>query len=464
MLFTSFHFITFFAVVFSLNQALARAPTLQKWMLLVASYYFYGQWAWSYLALILISTCMDWAIGNGLIRFKRRRFLLLSSLTVNLGILAFFKYGNWLIANINAGSAWAGFDPALSPLDVLLPVGISFYTFQSMSYVIDVYRGDEPPRRSWLDYALFIAFFPQLVAGPIVRAREFFEQMDAYRRVDLRLVQQGVALVMFGFVKKMVGADGLATMVDPVFTNPAGFGFWDTLLAVYAFAFQIYFDFSGYTDIAIGIALMLGYRFPKNFDYPYVATSIQEFWRRWHMTLSRWLRDYLYIALGGNRRGRYRTWANLMLTMLLGGLWHGASWNFLIWGGLHGAYLAAERAILFRIPGWKDSRWWLPVRWLLTFHLVCLAWIFFRASDLGDSLQLIGNLTARDSFDQTKHLLPTLILIGFAVAHFAGSRLDWKNWLGRCGSVPFVLVVTAMLLVIALLTPGTSTPFIYFQF
>ncbi|MFZ1391154.1 MAG: MBOAT family O-acyltransferase, partial [Dokdonella sp.] len=340
MLFNSFHFVVFFVVVLALNQSLRPWPVAQKLTLLAASYYFYGQWNWLYLLLILFSTVTDYAIGLGLVKARRPRTLLIISLAVNLGVLFFFKYANWVIANWNAVDTLLGSDLSVAPLDLLLPVGISFYTFQSMSYTIDVYRGDSPPRRNFLDYSLFIAFFPQLVAGPIVRDGEFFTELDRERRVDYTTVRHALVLIMLGYVKKIVVADNLALVVDPIFDATTVQGFWDTLLAIYAFAFQIYCDFSGYTDIAIGCALLLGFRFPKNFNYPYVAESIQEFWRRWHMTLSRWLRDYLYISLGGNRKGSGRTQVNLMLTMLLGGIWHGASWNFVIWGGLHGAYLA----------------------------------------------------------------------------------------------------------------------------
>ncbi len=307
MLFNSFHFVVFFVIVIALNQSLRRWPGAQKLMLLAASYYFYGQWNWLYLLLILFSTITDYAIGLGLVKVRRPRQLLIISLIVNLGVLFFFKYVNWAIGNWNDVDSMLGTGLTLSPLDLLLPVGISFYTFQSMSYTIDVYRGDSPPRRNFLDYSLFIAFFPQLVAGPIVRDGEFFHELDRDREIDFATVRQALVLIALGYVKKVAIADNLAAIVEPVFDATVAQGFWDTLLAIYAFSMQIYCDFSGYTDIAIGCALLLGFRFPKNFNYPYVAESIQDFWRRWHMTLSRWLRDYLYISLGGNRKGPSRT-------------------------------------------------------------------------------------------------------------------------------------------------------------
>ncbi|MEZ5460600.1 MBOAT family protein [Dokdonella sp.] len=467
MLFNSFHYVAFFIVVLALNQALLRWPTAQKLMLLAASYYFYGQWSWLYLLLILFSTATDYAIGLGIVRVRRPRQLLVISLVANLGVLFFFKYANWAISNWNAVDSLAGIGMPITPLDLLLPIGISFYTFQSLSYTIDVYRGDSPPRRNPLDYSLFIAFFPQLVAGPIVRDGEFFHELDRDRSVDFGMVRQALILISLGYVKKMVVADNLALVVDPVFDAPLGQGFWDTLLAIYAFAFQIYCDFSGYTDIAIGCALLLGFRFPKNFNYPYVAESIQDFWRRWHMTLSRWLRDYLYISLGGNRKGPGRTMVNLMLTMLLGGLWHGASWNFVIWGGLHGAYLAVERTIHKHWPGWnREGRFFRLLRVAICFHLVCLAWIFFRAPDLAGAAQIFSNLGGFSllDFDKDSHLGLCVLLGLLAYAQFLGNDRRIKQRMSASEGPLFVGTVTCALLALIWFTPAVSTPFIYFQF
>ena len=291
-------------------------------MLLLASAYFYGQWNWFYLILIYTTVLTDFTVGRHIYARMHPRAALFVSLTVNLGILCFFKYGNFFGSNLVAGASWLGFETHWSPFEFLLPVGISFYTFQSMSYTIDLYRKQLQPRQKLLDYALFVTFFPQLVAGPIVRASEFFKELDNRLHVSRRSMQTGLSLVVIGLVKKVVLADNLAPIVEQAFSDPSAATGWQLLIAVYAFAFQIYFDFSGYTDIAIGVARTLGFRFPKNFNHPYTALSVREFWRCWHMTLSRWLRDYLYISLGGNRKGKYRTMANLMITMLLGGLWH----------------------------------------------------------------------------------------------------------------------------------------------
>jgi len=472
--FNSWHFVAFFVVVYTVYRLLAFRPFWQKVALLAASYYFYGQWSYTYLGLIGFSTVLDYSVaramgapnGAALRAWLTRRKLLLLSLLCNLGILATFKYGNFLIENFNAVSGSLSSALMISPLDALLPVGISFYTFQSLSYTLDVYRGDSKPRQSLLDYALYLSFFPQLVAGPIVRDNEFFSQLDGDRQVDRAMHQAGWVLIAFGYVKKVVFADNFAPIVDAVFKAPAGKGFSETLLALYAFALQIYCDFSGYTDIAIGVALLFGFRFPKNFNYPYAALDLQAFWRRWHMTLSRWLRDYLYISLGGNRLGVGRTYINLMLTMLLGGLWHGASWNFVIWGGLHGGYLALERAFLSRFWLWRSDATAARIgRWLLTFHFVCFTWIFFRSATFSDAITVI-NILLRPAFDFDYQLhLPTLMALVLCFSmHFIGARIDTKAWLARQARPIFYSVLVAACLLLIWFTPSTASPFIYFQF
>jgi alginate O-acetyltransferase complex protein AlgI len=468
MLFTSIQFIVFFAVVLVLNQPLRRWPLAQKLMLLLASYYFYAQWNWHYLFLVWFSTLVDYTIGLRLPRSPNPKRLIILSVIVNLGFLAIFKYANWLIDSFNGSAAMLGASVHITPLDVILPVGISFYTFQSLSYTIDVYRGVLPPRKNLLEYALAVAFFPQLEAGPIVRAREFLAEFDGPKLVRMADVQRALVLIAFGFAKKMVFADSLAPVADAVFDHPAGASFWDTLIAIYAFAFQIYCDFSGYTDIAIGCALLLGIRFPQNFNYPYIAQSIQEFWRRWHMTLSRWLRDYLYISLGGNRLGEVRTLINLMITMLLGGLWHGASWNFVIWGGLHGTYLVVERIGLSRWKLWQSpAPAAAALRWFVTFHLVCLAWIFFRAKTLGAAGTMLGNLVqapALRDFSMSHQFGPLLLIAVMMAMHFLNGYADTKERLGADRGVRFAAAMSLVLLLLILFTPNHSAPFIYFQF
>lgn len=467
MLFNSFHFIVFFIVVLALNQPLKRWPVAQKLMLLAASYYFYGQWEWHYLFLVWFSTIVDYLIGLALPRVRHPHRLVVLSVIVNLGFLAIFKYANWLIATANGGAAALGSAFHITPIDLLLPVGISFYTFQSLSYTIDVYRGVLPPRKNLLDYALAVAFFPQIEAGPIVRAREFLAELDGDQRIDFGDVKRALVLIAFGYVKKLVFADNLALIVDPVFDHPAAHGFWDSLLATYAFAFQIYCDFSGYTDIAIGCALLLGIRFPQNFDYPYAAQSIQDFWRRWHITLSRWLRDYLYIPLGGNRKGDGRTYANLTITMLLGGLWHGASWNFVIWGGLHGAYLAFERAVLQRVPLWNAQHAVsAALRTLVTFHLACLAWVFFRAHDFAQSHAMLANLAhpSLHGFDEGAHAGIAILVGALFLAQQLGARLRYKDRIAAGPAGVFAAAIAAAIAMVILFAPTATAPFIYFQF
>lgn len=467
MLFNSWHFVIFFLFVLSIASFLPRDGWTWKAFLVGSSCYFYGQWSWLYLGLIFVTASIDFFIARRLLHVLNPGRLLALSVTCNLGVLAFFKYTNFLIGTLNAVGATTGQGFSLAPIDIVLPVGISFYTFQNMSYTIDVYRKDLTPRRSVLDYAVFTTFFPQLLAGPIVRATEFFGQLDQPKRIDWRKIQSALILIAAGYVKKIVLADNLAISVDEVFLAPADASGWQTLLAVYAFAFQIYFDFSGYTDIAIGLALLLGFEFPKNFNYPYLATSFQEFWRRWHMTLSRWLRDYLYIALGGNRRGLARTMASLMVTMLLGGLWHGASWNFVIWGALHGGYLVVERLILCRIRWWQsDQKIIVCLRWFVVFHMVCFAWIFFRAPDFATSMLVIKKIALifASPFEVVKSAALAWLLAGLLVHHFLMDRFDVKQRLSHAGVWPFSIFAAMMIILLIWFAPAKTVPFIYFQF
>jgi alginate O-acetyltransferase complex protein AlgI len=346
VLFNSIAFLCFLPLVL-----LGVSALPQRWrnpFLLVASYVFYGAWDWRFLFLLFGTTCVDfWCAGkifaSGAPR-TRRRFLLLS-LGTNLTVLGFFKYYNFFVGSAVQVLAACGIQASPWTLSVILPVGVSFYTFQSMAYVIDVYRGDMQPAARFRDYALAVAFFPQLVAGPIERISHLLPQLLARVRPAPERIQIGLTLMMLGFTKKVLIADLLAPEVDRIFSNPAQMSSGLLLKGAYCFALQIYGDFSGYSDIARGVAELLGVRLMKNFEQPYLSQSITEFWRRWHISLSSWLRDYLYISLGGNRRGARITYRNLMLTMLIGGLWHGANWTFVVWGGLHGTYLALERMV-----------------------------------------------------------------------------------------------------------------------
>ncbi len=369
MLFNTAPFFLFLAAVLLLFYALPWWNA-RKWLLLGASYYFYASWNAKFLFLLGTLTLVDYGCALWIERSSRPKVALILSLAANLGFLAFFKYTNFL------AGIWAGLAGGpVTVFDIVLPLGISFHTFQSISYVIDVYRREQPAIRSLPDYALYIAFFPQLVAGPIVRARNFFRDLLNWQPPTGEELLLGAWLLMLGLTKKMAFADRFALIADSYFATPLP-GQWTAISATLAFGLQIFFDFSGYTDMAIGMAKLLGFHFPENFRRPYLASSITEFWRRWHISLSTWLRDYLYIPLGGSRDGAWRTYRNLLITMLLGGLWHGASWNFVIWGGYHGLLLAFERA-----TGLNKTYGWLMIpRVILTFVLVQIGWVFFRAS------------------------------------------------------------------------------------
>ncbi|MDP8971273.1 MAG: hypothetical protein M3N52_12425, partial [Actinomycetota bacterium] len=346
MLFPTIQYAVFFAVVLTVSWLLMPRPVRWKLFVLAASYVFYGAWDWRFTGLLAGSTVLNQAGAEMIARARSargRRAALAAVVGANLAILGWFKYYGFLVSSALNALRPLGIQPPLPLLEILLPVGISFFTFQALSYVIDVYRGELPPAKP-LDFAVYLSFFPQLVAGPIVRAAEFLPQLRDRR--DPRRVDgaRGFWLITGGLFKKVVVANVLATqLVDAVFARPSQHSSLEILVAIYGYAVQIYADFSGYTDIAIGCALLLGFRFPDNFASPYAAVSLQDFWRRWHMTLSRWLRDYLYIPLGGSRGSRLETYRNVLLTMLLGGLWHGAAWTFVVWGGLHGLGLAAEQ-------------------------------------------------------------------------------------------------------------------------
>lgn len=400
MNFTEIIFLLFFGVIFTSFSLARRRPLVQVWILLIGSYAFYAWWRLDYLVLILFSSLVDYLIGAALPSCKSktvRRSLLSLSLAANLGLLGFFKYYDWLAGKLNLVLPYLD-APRIPLLDLLLPVGISFYTFQSMSYTIDIYRGDLKPCRSLPRFLLFVAAFPQLVAGPIVRAKQFIPQL--YANLAAKSDASGLWLILYGLLKKMLLADPLGMiLVDPVFTDFGRYSALDLTLAAYGFGFQIFLDFSAYSDIAIGLGRLFGLELPINFRSPYLATNPQELWRRWHITLSTWLRDYLYIPLGGGRGGRAVVLRNLMITMLLGGLWHGAGGTFIVWGGLHGLYLclfhwlkpALDQGRLPWLTAWP--RW---IKILFFFQFVSLAWIFFRSPSLGSSLAYLVHLARAD--------------------------------------------------------------------
>jgi alginate O-acetyltransferase complex protein AlgI len=460
MLFTTLNFVVFLVVVLGFFYIFPRS--WRRYLLLAASLFFYMAWNAKFVVLILSLITIDFFAALWIVhkQGRRRRTALLLSLCANIGLLGYFKYTNFLrdtfLHILHPGAA-------VQPLDIILPLGISFHTFQSISYVIDVYRGEQPAIRSYVDYALFVAFFPQLVAGPIVRAREFFANYFNWVRPTGEEWQRGFALILTGYVKKLIFADRFALVADRYYSNPAATpGLLPAWSGTIAFALQIFFDFSGYTDIAIGVALLFGFHFPENFRRPYLSASITEFWRRWHMTLSRWLRDYIYISLGGNRRGKLRTWANLMATMLLGGLWHGANWNFVIWGGYHGAVLAIERVVWGREE--KRGLVRIPLT-VLTFGIVCVGWVFFRAKTLSGALYVLGQMFS----GQTGTLLLSPLQIELAIATLVVALAEeYGSALTRLGYSPLWVRTAATviaLLSIELFTASDRTiPFVYFQF
>lgn len=468
MVFTQIEFFIFLAVVF-LFVATVKGNETRKIFLLAASWYFYAYWDWRFLGLLLVSITVDYYIGLALERTacaKTRRALLLFSLIFNFGVLGFFKYFNFFVTSLAGMLQPLGLN--VSTLSIILPVGISFYTFQSLSYTIDVYSGKLRSCRSFTDYALFVSFFPQLVAGPIVRASDFLPQLETYRALSKVRMIEGGRLLVLGLFKKVFIADHLARYVDVVFSGAGLFDMATTWLAVLAYSIQIFCDFSGYSDMAIGIAKMLGYDFTVNFRMPYLADSISDFWRRWHISLSTWLRDYLYIPLGGSRKGRGRTYFNLMVTMLLGGLWHGAAWTFVFWGGLHGAALViskhysllsgerglrAERSLAARFAGWAG-----------TMFIVAIGWVFFRSQTFTDAALILRHMF----LDSTGIAWYSPFAIGVILA-FSAYYLYYVFRPDRASALlfdniysPFVLM--SMLWLTIMFYPKDFQPFIYFQF
>jgi alginate O-acetyltransferase complex protein AlgI len=460
MLFPTVTFAVFFLIVLPVSWALMPHERAWRVWILVASYVFYAWWDWHFVFLLAASTVVNHvlalAIHHSQAQVARKGFLALA-VSFDLGLLAYFKYTNFFLTSVDnaIGTSWIA--------HVTLPVGISFYTFMAISYVVDTYRRELVPA-SFMRFAVFQAFFPHLIAGPIVRASELLPQLAAPR--DPRKVDNSRAffLILSGLFLKVVIANHLSThIVDDVFAAPNRHSSLEVLVAVYAYAVQIFADFCGYTNIAIGIALLLGFKFPQNFNSPYAAVSLQDFWRRWHMTLSRWLRDYLYIPLGGNRKGGLLTYRNLLATMLLGGLWHGAAWTFVVWGGIHGAGLALERAFGIR-PTSRAAQW---VGRIVTFHVVCFAWIFFRA----DSFALAGQVIERlfTAWGQSSPLVTTSVVLAILIG--IGVQYVRPSWLGallggfaRLPVLAQAATVAAVLMIVNTLGPEGVAPFIYFRF
>jgi len=458
MIFSTATFLVFLAIVLAIV-AVARSEQQRRIAVFVASLVFYGWWDWRFCFFLVAASTIDYRLALEIQRAPdlrgKRRWLALS-LVSNLGLLAVFKYAAWLVRNVNQLS---GLDLAVP--DIPLPLGISFFTFQAMSYTIDVYRGAFNPTRRWFDFSFSMSFFPHLISGPIVRASHFMPQLAAEHPLTRDNLRAGGELFAKGFLKKTLLADQLAVCADTVFADPAFFSSGTCWLAIAAYTGQIYYDFSGYTDMAIGLARMFGFEFPQNFDHPYLSRSITEFWRRWHISLSSWLRDYLYISLGGNRRGHLRTYANLMITMLLGGLWHGASWTFVVWGGLHGLGLAAHRVVSERWP--SPGRIRRAIGLPATLLFVMIGWVFFRAPTFHVAGVMLHKLAFVDAPGCSwPHVQSLLVLAAGVGAHL------WV-WRGRALGFDFrrpasIALLVAALLIDLLYTPSVHSPFIYFQF
>ena len=479
MLFPTVAFAVFFVIAFTVSWLLRPTYRVWLWVMTVLSFVFYGWTDARFVWLLAASILVNWAFGEAVIRSlspdrqptARSQNLVRAAVVVNLGFLGFFKYYGFFVDSFADATGAIGLDITPPLLQIALPVGISFFTFHALSYVIDIGRGELEPMR--LDeVALYMSFFPHLVAGPIVRASEFKPEMR--RRADPRSIPTGEAfrLIAFGLFKKVVVSSYLAgEIVDPVFGAPGAHSPLELLVGVYGYAIQIYADFSGYTDIAIGCALLLGIRFPQNFDAPYRSLTLQEFWRRWHMTLSRWLRDYLYIPLGGSRGTVRATYRNLFLTMVIGGLWHGAAITFVVWGAIHGGYLAAERWV----RGWWAAQERPPVfppeatalfQWFVTFHVVCLGWIFFRADSVSTAFDVISGIAtgsgAAPLVTTGVILVIGLSLLSQIVPPTAVAKGEAR--FATLGLLPQAVVVAGALTVIDVLGPDGVAPFIYFQF
>jgi len=470
MLFPTLDFLLFFLVVAVLLVLLDRHFAQKKAMLVVASYFFYAQWDWRFCFLLAGSTAISHVAGlliGGSGDPRYRRMVLTIGVALHLVILGVFKYLDFLVLSANQLAHLLGLQHELPFFEVLLPVGISFFTFHGISYITDVYRRDVEVCRAPLDMALYMSFFPQLVAGPIVRAAYFLPQLARPSREPIP-VAAALMLIIGGMIKKVIIANYLATgLVDPVFGAPDQYGGPDLLLAAYAYAVQIYCDFSAYTDIAIAVAALCGFRFPRNFNQPYRSLRLREFWQRWHMSLSFWLRDYLYKPLGGNRHGRLNTYRNLMITMLLGGIWHGAAWKFVMWGALHGGGLAIERMGMPWLGQRPASRATAILSWLIVFHFVCFAWIFFRAEDFTVASVFIRGLGSgwHEPVQQAQPAMVALILIGMAGQFLPPGSFERAGQV--LSGVPYWGLGVASGLILAVINalgPEGIAPFIYFRF
>jgi alginate O-acetyltransferase complex protein AlgI len=473
MLFPTVEYAVFFLAVLAISWPLARRVTLRKVFLLAASYVFYGFWSWRYVPLLMLVSLFACLVAQGIQRTgdkTRRKNLLVFGVVVCLLVLVYYKYTSFLL--LSAMGIWGlvGRTPVWNLPAPFLPLGISFFVFHAISLMADVYREKLKEELHMLDALLYVAFFPQLIAGPILRASRFIPQLTRPCDATKIRVNRAFLLILGGLFKKVIVSNTLATrLVEPVFAAPASFHGGDVMLAVYGYAAEIYCDFSGYTDIATGCAMLLGYRFPRNFNAPYTATDPQDFWQRWHISLSTWLRDYLYIPLGGSRQGTVFTYVNLMITMLLGGLWHGASWTFVVWGGLQGMYLVGHRvwagSSLSAVQRVRAAAWWPWVARVLMFHAVCLGWIFFRSPTFGLAKTVLQQLGTRGAVTLASWPVMVTLVIGIFGQYAPRMwRRTVEESMARLPLAANGAVLALGVYVIELLGPTGVAPFIYFQF
>ena len=473
MQFNSYVFAAFFVIVIAVYNLPALGWRGQKLWLLVTSYLFYAAWDPVFIVLVWLSTIVDWGAAKLIVAAptkRKKRALLVASVVVNIGVLAYFKYGGFILENVVTALQAAGIDYQPAAPDIVLPIGISFYTFHTLSYTLDVYLERTKPWPSFLDFALYVTFFPALVAGPILRASQFLPQCAAPRRTTRPQLAWGMALLVLGLFEKTCLADTVfAPVADELFATSGHVGAGDAWLGTLAFAGQIFCDFAGYSTCAVGIALCLGFSLPDNFRFPYAAIGFSDFWTRWHISLSAWLRDYLYIPLGGNRVGPSRTYVNLMLTMLIGGLWHGASWTFVVWGGLHGAYLVGERVVRRVLPegAWRERGSAQLLGAAITFVLVCVAWVFFRATSFGQAFAVIEGMFGAGGgaavFTPVNYGLVGAMIIAILGVQWAlreksvEDLVEHAPWAARSVALAFMIVTIVLM-------QGQDRAFIYFQF
>jgi len=468
MLFNSFIFLIFFILILPIDHLLKKKNVTRNVFLLVTSYFFYGFWDWRFTFLLLISTLIDFFIAQKIyttLNKNKKKIYLTISLISNLGILGFFKYFNFFTESFSEMLSLWGYKPDFIHLNIILPVGISFYTFQTLSYTLDIYNNKLKPTKSLINFALFVAFFPQLVAGPIERAKNLLPQIENRKKIDKYALHEAIYLITSGYFKKVLIGDTSGKFVDRIFAYPQYYSSYELLMGTILFSIQIYADFSGYSEIARGVAKLLGIDLKINFKQPYLSTNITEFWRKWHISLSSWLKDYLYIPLGGNKKGKNRTSINLFITMLIGGLWHGANWTFIIWGAVHGFYLLIHKKIK---KGKKIGTQTLIIKIikiLITYILVLFSWLFFRAESFDSAIMIIKKIFTFEGILYTKIIIitSTYLFFSFFLDILEKKEMNLKL-LNKARPFRWGVYAAIWTMVLLYMYQGKPSPFVYFQF